>query len=136
MKLKPGSAALILVLALLTSMGPLATDMYLPSLPAIASAFATDAGEVQLTLSVFLVGFALGQIVYGPVADHYGRKPVLLAGLILFVAASFACMAATSIATLIARGSSRLSARAPPSCSPGPWCAISIHRKTPHASCP
>lgn len=102
MKLKPGSAALILVLALLTSMGPLATDMYLPSLPAIASAFATDAGEVQLTLSVFLVGFALGQIVYGPVADHYGRKPVLLAGLILFVAASFACLAATSIATLIA----------------------------------
>jgi DHA1 family bicyclomycin/chloramphenicol resistance-like MFS transporter len=102
MTLKPGSAALILVLALLTAMGPLSTDMYLPSLPAIASAFATDAGNVQLTLSVFLVGFALGQIVYGPVADQYGRKPVLLAGLILFVAASFGCMVATSVGALIA----------------------------------
>jgi MFS transporter, DHA1 family, multidrug resistance protein len=101
MTLKPGSAALILVLALLTSMGPLATDMYLPSLPAIAAAFATDAGQVQLTLSVFLVGFAVGQIIYGPVADQYGRKPVLLVGLLLFVAASFACMAATSIGALI-----------------------------------
>jgi MFS transporter, DHA1 family, multidrug resistance protein len=101
MTLKPGSGALILVLALLTAMGPLSTDMYLPSLPAIAGAFATDAGQVQLTLSVFLVGFAFGQIVYGPVADLYGRKPVLLAGLIVFVAASFGCMAATSIGALI-----------------------------------
>lgn len=102
MMLKPGSGALIMVLALLTSMGPLSTDMYLPSLPAIGAAFSTDAGQVQLTLSVFLVGFALGQIVYGPVADQYGRKPVLLAGLILFVAASFGCMVATSIGWLIA----------------------------------
>lgn len=102
MMLKPGSGALILVLALLTAMGPLSTDMYLPSLPAIGAAFATDAGQVQLTLSVFLVGFALGQIVYGPVADQYGRKPVLLGGLILFVAASFGCMIATSVEWLIA----------------------------------
>lgn len=101
MTFRPGSGALIVVLALLTSMGPLSTDMYLPSLPAIASAFATDAGQVQLTLSVFLVGFAFGQIIYGPVADRYGRKPVLLAGLILFVAASFGCMLATSIGALI-----------------------------------
>jgi DHA1 family bicyclomycin/chloramphenicol resistance-like MFS transporter len=100
--LSAGSGALILVLALLTAVGPLSTDMYLPSLPAIASAFATDAGQVQLTLSVFLVGFALGQIIYGPVSDLYGRKPVLLAGLILFVAASFGCMVATSIGALIA----------------------------------
>jgi DHA1 family bicyclomycin/chloramphenicol resistance-like MFS transporter len=102
MTLKPGSAALVLLLAILTAMGPLSTDMYLPSLPAIGRAFATDAGQVQLTLSVFLVGFALGQIVYGPVADLYGRKPVLLAGLILFVAASFGCMVATSIGALVA----------------------------------
>lgn len=102
MTLKPGSAALTVVLALMTAMGPLSTDMYLPSLPAIASAFATDAGEVQLTLSLFLIGFAVGQIVYGPLADRYGRKPVLVAGLGLFVAASFACMAAVSIAALIA----------------------------------
>lgn len=102
MTLKPGSGALILLLALLTAVGTLSTDMYLPSLPAIAAAFATDAGQVQLTLSVFLVGFALGQIVYGPIADIYGRKPVLLSGLTLFVAASFVCMAATSIGALIA----------------------------------
>jgi DHA1 family bicyclomycin/chloramphenicol resistance-like MFS transporter len=102
MTLRPGSGALIVVLALLTAMGPLSTDMYLPSLPAIASAYATDAGEVQLTLSVFLLGFAFGQVVYGPVADRYGRKPVLLAGLVLFILASFGCMAATSVGALIA----------------------------------
>ena len=101
MTLKPGSGALILLLALLTAVGPLSTDMYLPSLPAISTAFATDAGEVQLTLSVFLVGFALGQIIYGPVADQYGRKPVLLAGLSVFTAASLGCMAAASIGALI-----------------------------------
>lgn len=102
MVLKPGSAALTLVLALLTAMGPLSTDMYLPSLPAIARTFSTDAGDVQLTLSLFLVGFAVGQIVYGPLSDRYGRKPVLLTGLGLFIAASFVCMAALSIGALIA----------------------------------
>jgi DHA1 family bicyclomycin/chloramphenicol resistance-like MFS transporter len=83
-------------------MGPLSTDMYLPSLPAIARNFASDAGDVQLTLSVFLLGFAVGQIAYGPLSDHYGRKPVLLAGLGLFIAASFVCMAALSVEALIA----------------------------------
>ena len=102
MTLRPGSAALVMLLAILTAVGPLSTDMYLASLPAIGRAFATDAGQVQLTLSVFLVGFALGQIIYGPVADLYGRKPVLLAGLTLFVAASFFCMVATSIGALVA----------------------------------
>lgn len=100
--LRPDTLALTALLAVLTSLGPLSTDMYLPSLPAIGGALGSSAAEVQLTLSVFLVGFALGQIAYGPLADRYGRKPVLMVGLALFTAASIACVLAWSIEALIA----------------------------------
>jgi DHA1 family bicyclomycin/chloramphenicol resistance-like MFS transporter len=99
--LKPNTLALTAVLALLTALGPLSTDMYLPSLPAIALDLAAGTAGTQLTLSAFLIGFAVGQIVYGPVSDRIGRKPVLLFGLALFVAASLACAAAPDIEALI-----------------------------------
>lgn len=102
MRLKPGTAAMTVVLALLTAMGPLSTDMYLPSLPGITRALGTDAASTQLTLSVFLVGFAVGQIAYGPVSDRFGRRPVLIAGLAAFAVATVGCMLAQSIAMLIA----------------------------------
>ena len=89
------------LLALLTAFGPVATDMYIPSMPDIGRLLAADASAVQLTLSAYLVGFAFGQIVYGPISDHYGRKPVLLVALALFCAASLACAAAPNIETLI-----------------------------------
>ena len=57
---------------------------------------------MQLTLSVFLIGIAGGQLLYGPLSDRFGRRPVLLAGLVLYVVASIACVAAPSIAALIA----------------------------------
>lgn len=100
--LKPGSFALTALLGLLIALGPLSTDMYLPSLPAIGRALGADTPAVQATLSFFLLGFALGQLVYGPVADRRGRKPVLIAGLLVYVAASALCAAAWSIETLMA----------------------------------
>jgi len=99
--LKPTSLACTLSIALLVALGPLATDMYLPSLPGLVDELSTSAGQVQLTLSLFLAGFALAQIIYGPLSDRFGRKPVLLAGLALFVLASIACALAESIEMLI-----------------------------------
>jgi DHA1 family bicyclomycin/chloramphenicol resistance-like MFS transporter len=99
--LKPTSLACTLSIALLVALGPLATDMYLPALPGLTGEFSTSPGRVQLTLSLFLAGFALAQIIYGPLSDRFGRKPVLLAGLALFVIASVACALAQSIEMLI-----------------------------------
>jgi MFS transporter, DHA1 family, multidrug resistance protein len=101
MKLRPDTLALTATLAMLTALGPLSTDMYLPSLPAIGLEFATTPARVQLTLSAFLIGFALGQIIYGPVSDRMGRKPVLFAGLLIFALASILCATATSVDMLI-----------------------------------
>ncbi|MCB5174861.1 multidrug effflux MFS transporter [Microvirga lenta] len=99
--LKPDTLALTIVLALLTALGPLSTDMYLPSLPAIAASFGATTGQAQLTLSAFLFGFAAGQFFYGPISDRIGRKPVLLFGLGLFTLASLVCALASSIEMLV-----------------------------------
>jgi DHA1 family bicyclomycin/chloramphenicol resistance-like MFS transporter len=76
--------------------------MYLPSLPVIGQALAAPAAGVQLTLSAFLLGFAVGQFLYGPVSDTVGRRPVLLFGIGLFVVASVGCALAPSIGALVA----------------------------------
>ncbi len=99
--INPTSLACTLSIAVLVALGPLSTDMYLPALPGLTDEFSTDAGQVQLTLSLFLAGFAVAQIVYGPLSDRFGRKPVLLGGLLLFVAASIACALAANIEMLI-----------------------------------
>jgi DHA1 family bicyclomycin/chloramphenicol resistance-like MFS transporter len=101
MRLTPDTLAMTAVLALFTAVGPLSTDMYLPALPPMARDLGASIAETQLTLSVFLIGFAVGQFVYGPVSDKIGRKPVLLAGLALFAASSVACALAHSIEILI-----------------------------------
>jgi MFS transporter, DHA1 family, multidrug resistance protein len=100
--LKPDTLALTVVLALLTALGPLSTDLYLPSLPAIAQGFGATTGQAQLTLSAFLLGFAAGQFFYGPVSDRIGRKPILLFGLGLYTLASLVCALSPDIETLIA----------------------------------
>ena len=99
--LRPGSIALTVLLALLTAIGPLSTDMYLPSLPRIVDDFGSSIARVQLTLSVFLVGFAAGMLVYGPLADRYGRRPVLFAGLAILMLGTLACALAPTVETLI-----------------------------------
>ena len=101
MHLRPDTLGMTALLAMLTALGPLSTDLYLPSLPAMAASLATTEAKVQLTLSAYLVGFAAGQIVYGPVSDHWGRKPVILTGLLIFCLASLACAFTASIDTLI-----------------------------------
>jgi DHA1 family bicyclomycin/chloramphenicol resistance-like MFS transporter len=99
--LQPKSNTTTLLLAALVAIGPLATDIYLPALPTIATALAASVGEAQLTLSVFLVGFAVSQLIYGPLADWIGRKPVIITGLMVFVGASIGCALATSIEAMI-----------------------------------
>ena len=92
---------LILLLGFITALAPLSVDMYLPALPALAEAFSSEAGRVQLSLASFFLGFAIGQPFYGPIADRFGRKRPLYVGLLLFSAASLGCALATSINTLI-----------------------------------
>lgn len=100
--LRPGTFALTALLAALTAIGPLTTDMYLPSLPDIARQLGASTAQVQLTISAYLIGFAIGQIFYGPISDRHGRKPVLIAAIALYCAASLACALSTSIEMLIA----------------------------------
>jgi MFS transporter, DHA1 family, multidrug resistance protein len=100
--LRPGTFALTALLAALSAFGPLTTDMYLPSLPDIARLLDASTAQGQLTISSYLIGFAVGQIIYGPVSDRHGRKPVLLAAIALYCAASLACALSTSIEMLIA----------------------------------
>lgn len=99
--LRAGTFALTALLAALSAVGPLTTDMYLPSLPDIARQLAASTAQVQLTLSAYLIGFAVGQIFYGPISDRHGRKPVLIAALALYCAASLACALSTSVEMLI-----------------------------------
>jgi DHA1 family bicyclomycin/chloramphenicol resistance-like MFS transporter len=96
-----GGPELTLILGALTAFGPLSIDMYLPSLPTLAESFGVSPSRIQLTLSAFLLGFGLGQLVYGPLADRWGRKPPLLAGIGLYVAASLLCALSTGATALI-----------------------------------
>jgi DHA1 family bicyclomycin/chloramphenicol resistance-like MFS transporter len=100
--LRPGTFALTLLLSFLTALGPLSMDMYLPSLPDIGRTLGAPVLDVQLTISSYLFGFAAGQIFYGPVSDRFGRRPVLLAALVVYAVATVGCAAARSIEALIA----------------------------------
>ena len=101
MHLSPGSVWLTVLLGLLVALTPLGTDAYLPTLPAIAQAFGAPVSAVQLTITTFFLGIALGQLAWGPLSDRFGRKPVLLAGLGLYLAAAFACVDADSVAAIV-----------------------------------
>jgi DHA1 family bicyclomycin/chloramphenicol resistance-like MFS transporter len=90
-----------LILGLLTALGPFAIDMYLPSMPGIGASLGTDADTVMLSLTLYFVSFAVGQIVFGPLSDRFGRKPPLYAGVALFLFASMGCALAGDIHTLL-----------------------------------
>lgn len=91
----------ILILGALSAFGPLAIDFYLPAFPAMALAFGTDEKHVQLTLAAYFLGLSIGQLAYGPVADRFGRRLPLLAGVGLFTVSSLACAYAPSLEWLI-----------------------------------
>lgn len=90
------STAWILLLALLTALGPLSIDMYLPALPQMANEFGVSTQMIANTLPAYFLGLAIGQLIYGPVSDRIGRKPPLYFGLSLYVIASLACAFTTN----------------------------------------
>lgn len=92
---------LILILGSLTALGPFSIDMYLPGFPAMAKDLNTDVTSVGLSLSSYFIGISLGQLLYGPLLDRYGRKKPLYLGLILYILASLACAWASTIESLI-----------------------------------
>ena len=95
------SLFLLIMLGALAGLTPLSVDMYLPAIPAIAADLGARVEAVQLTISTFLIGFAIGQMFYGPLADSFGRKPVILFGLALFTLASVGCLLADNLPFLL-----------------------------------
>lgn len=88
-------------LAGLSMLGFLATDMYLPAFDAMQTSLGANASAIGATLSIFLAGFAVAQLVWGPLSDRLGRRPILLAGILLFTLASFGCVFVTSATQLL-----------------------------------
>lgn len=95
------STTWIMLLALLTALGPLSIDMYLPALPQMADEFGVSTQMVANTLPAYFLGLAIGQLFYGPVSDRIGRKTPLYFGLTLYVIASLACVLVTNEWALI-----------------------------------
>ena len=92
--------AMPLLIALLVTIGPLSIDMYLPSIPAMADALSTNEGSVQLSLMTFFIGLMLGQLLYGPFSDKFGRKPMIYLGLSIFIMGSIACAFSQNVSQL------------------------------------
>lgn len=89
------------VLALLLGLQPVTTDLMLPALPALAAGLQAPMAQVQLTMSALILAFGLTQLVWGPVADRFGRRPVLLLGLVLYTVASLGAALAGSVAAVV-----------------------------------
>lgn len=95
------TAYVIVLLTAISTLGSFATSVYLPSMPAIGAAMSASPAMVQVTLTVFLIVFASGQILFGPLSDRFGRRPIMLAGFAIYVAASLACALAAGIGLLV-----------------------------------
>lgn len=98
----PRGPALIALLGLLTAFGPMSIDMYLPALPAMRGDLGASTASIQLTMSAFTVGFAVGQLFYGPLSDRVGRRPVVLVGTTVFIVASALCALAPAVEAMVA----------------------------------
>src|SRR6266699_2774667 len=96
------SRFMLLLLVAMTGVAPISLYMLVPALPVLATSFGRDISIAQMTVSLYMVGIACSQIIMGPLSDRFGRRPVLLAGLSLMVAASAACVFAESLPQLIA----------------------------------
>ncbi len=95
------NTVIIVLLSMLLGIQPVATDLYLPALPAIKSEFGAELSHVQLTLSALLLAFGTSQLVWGPLSDRFGRRPILLWGLGAFTMAGLGCVMASSMQELI-----------------------------------
>jgi DHA1 family bicyclomycin/chloramphenicol resistance-like MFS transporter len=98
--LQPHSRTLVVLLGALTGLTALSIDMSLAALPTLAAVFAVSADQAALSLSMFLAGYSASQLVYGPIADRFGRRPPLLVGLALFAAGGTGCALSASITQL------------------------------------
>lgn len=92
---------LLCLLGILSAFGPFVTDMYLPALPQLQTYFNTDAYMVQLSLSTSMLGLATGQVFFGPLSDKYGRKPIIIVSMLVFIVSTVFCLLATSIDTFV-----------------------------------
>ncbi|WP_210546839.1 multidrug effflux MFS transporter [Rhodoferax sp. PAMC 29310] len=95
------AAWVVLILSLLLGLQPITTDLYLPALPALTASFEAPMGQAQLTLTALLLAFGLSQLVWGPLSDRFGRRPILLIGMSAYLIASVASAMAPSMAMLI-----------------------------------
>ena len=98
---KKKSFYLILILGMLTAIGPFSIDMYLPAFPDIAKNLHTTVAQVTLSLSSFFIGISVGQLLYGPLLERFGRKKPLYIGLCIYLLASIGCALAASVNALI-----------------------------------
>jgi DHA1 family bicyclomycin/chloramphenicol resistance-like MFS transporter len=102
MKSTPLSIANVLILlAALTALGPLAIDAYLPAIPTMAISFNTSIHDIEFSLSLFLAGFSLGQLIGGPISDHMGRRLTIFTGLLIFVLGTLGIIFSASLASLL-----------------------------------
>lgn len=90
------------VLVAISTVNPLAMQIYLPSLAGMMLVFSATAGEIQLTMSAFFIAVAISQLVWGPLSDQFGRRPIIITGMVLFVIGSVLCLMATNIESLVA----------------------------------
>ena len=88
---KSSNFILLWILAYMSALAPLATDMYLPSMGAVQESFQTTSANTQLSITVFFVAFAFGQLLYGPISDALGRRKPLTVGILIYTLTSFAC---------------------------------------------
>lgn len=92
---------LVIFLGLIFGFGPFLTDMYLPAFPVLQRFFGTDMSTVQMSLSACMLGLAAGQIIWGPLSDRYGRKPITMLSLVIFATSCVGCIFAPSMGFLI-----------------------------------
>ena len=100
-EVKGSKVFIIWILGALATVTPIAIDLYLPAFSQIAQDFGTTAAKISLSISSYFIGMAIGQMLYGPLLDRFGRKRPLYGGLLIFIAASIGCMQSWSADTLI-----------------------------------